>query len=220
HLIRADRVLCAELREGRDRAIDGVVRHECEDRRGDQRRPDQRPAPGEMRRSKTPPTAYASSPSAARGLGDQLGTQAVLEAWVRFHGRTRRANSLGSLEQLGLVVEQVLELGIEPSAHPGHQRCSSTATTMPRRRRTPIIPRWMSSLTAPSLLPRISPIWASLRSSPSFRVIAALCWGGRSSIAAQTRAASALSTTRSSTGRAGSATAMALSRLEVGLRLR
>src|SRR4029077_17488541 len=213
-------MLRGELGVGGDRLIDRVVRDEGEHGGCDQRRPDEGSAPREVRRSETPPAAHPTNAGASRSLGDELSSETVLEAWVGLHSGARCAHRLGGLEQLGLVVEQILEFGIEPPAHPGHQLCSSMATTTPSRSRTPIIPRWISSFTAPSLFPRISPIWASLRSSPSFRVIAALCCGGRSSIAAHTRAASALSTTRSSTGRAGSATAMALSRLEVGLRLR
>src|SRR5580700_3311325 len=213
-------MLRGELRICGDGLVDSVVRDEGEDGGGDERCPDEGSAPGEVRRSETPPAAHATNAVATRRLGDELSAEAVLEPRVRLHSGARGAHRPGGFEQFGLIVEQVLELGIEPSAYPGHQPCSSTATTTPRRSRTPIIPRWMSSFTAPSLFPRISPIWASLRSSPSLRVIAALCCGGRSSMAAQTRAASALSTTQSSTGRAGSATAMALSRLEVGLRLR
>ena len=147
---------------------------EVGERRGGRHRGTEARRPvGEDARPGTEQPAEAAGPELGLGGGHQLGAEAALELRVDQRLGPRRAQPPPQLEQLEVAADELLELGVGAvvPARQVHQTLSACGVT-PRRWRTPIMPRWISSFTAPSLLPMISPIWASLRSSPSLRVSA------------------------------------------------
>src|SRR5258706_7813844 len=137
-----------------------------------------RPGQGRGPEDVFPPGRSASThaPRAIHQLAPQRRLEGVVEGRI---GHTAFAQQVCQSHQL-LVLEDVVELGVVLHAHSSGLKLSASS-------RSRLTPRWMSSLTAPGVLPIATAMSSIFMSSWNLSTSAVFCWTGRASTSAQIR---------------------------------